>query len=415
MFSKIKKLKFSVVALLVINLVLFLFVIPSFTLSLGDNQVKYPEIDGNLLYPGSTVGNIREGRGLYATYQIRTTPNFEGIELTDEQKEAVYTDSLSRFQNRARVAGLYDVNIFRDNDAIVFEYPKYYQDIQGLTTQLAATAKIDFISQDGASPLELYDYDIVGAVTQTYLPALGNHLVISFKSERLPQITSALSGDITQGYFYMNIDGQQAFFVAKTQYTNDPDTTMRLVPVSQNVNTTKSLSIIKSYFTEKIASEYAFTQAENVTEVPANFPLNNLAVQFIFGAVVVMLVTGAMFWMNKGFLGKRHLLIAVLFVLTTLALLKLSSAVLSIATYVSMIVLISAGVYLVYAYFKGEWYTKNLVRNLFLGLLAIVVILGPLTKNWIIYDFVGVLTAALAALIVSLLINQSLNSRVVKK
>jgi hypothetical protein len=411
MFSKIKKIKFSLFVLVALNIILFLFVIPSFTINLGETQLKYPEIDGNIWYPGSTVGNIREGRGLYPTYQIKTTPNLEGIELTDEQKEAVFNDSVSRFQNRARVAGLYDVNIYRDGESIVFEYPKYYQDIEGLTKQLSSKAQIDFMSQDGATPLELYDYDIVGAVTQTYLPALGNHLVIAFRSERLPQISSALSGDLTQGYFIMNVDGEQAFFVAKTQFTNDPETVMRLVPVTQNINTTKSLAIVKSYFTENLASEYTFTPDTTVTEIPVNFPLNNLASQFIFGAGVVLLFTALMYWINRGILGKRQLLIAVLFVLTTIALLKLSSAVLSVATYAAMIVLISAGVFFIYSYFKGEWYTKNALRNAFVLLLAIVIVLGPLSKNWVIYDIVGVVTAVLSGLIVSLLIHQSVNAK----
>jgi hypothetical protein len=411
MFSKIKKVKFSVAVLVVLNLILFLFVIPSFTINLGDTQLKYPELDGNIWYPGSTVGNVREGRGLYPTYQVKTTPNLADVELTDEQKEAVYTDSLSRFQNRARIAGLYDVNIYRDGESIVFEYPKYYQDIEGLTAQLSARGQIDFMSQDGGTPLELYDYDIVGAVTQTYLPALGNHLVISFRSERVPQISSALNGDLTQGYFIMNVDGQQAFFVAKTQFTSDPETVLRLVPVSQNINTTKSLAIVKSYFTENLASEYTFAGDTTVTENPVNFPLNNLASQFIFGAGIVALFTAVMYWINRKVLGKRQLLIAVLFVLTTLALLKLSSAVLSIATYVSMIVLISAGVFFIYSYFKGEWYTKNALRNAFVALLAIVVILGPLSKNWVIYDIVGVATAVLSGFIVSLLVHQSVNAK----
>ncbi len=411
MFSKIKKIKFSVFLLLLINTILLLFVIPSFTVKIGENSIKYPEIDGNLLYSGSTIGNIREGKGLYPSYQLKTTPDFGEKELTEEQKEAVIADGLVRFQNRALVSGLYDVNIYRDSESIVFEYPKYYQEIPELTKQLVAAAKFEFFGQDGTTPVDVFDYDIVGAVTQTYLPALGNHLVVSFRTERLPQLTTAMSGNIAQGYFYMNIDGAQAFFVAKTQFTSDPETTFRLVPVSQNVNTIRSLSIVKAYFTESIASEYAFTIDENVVELPVNFPLNSLASQFIFGAAVVLIVTGVLYWINRKILGKRQLLIAVLFVLTTISLLKLSSAVLSTATFISMIVLISLGVFLIYMFYKGKWYTKNLLRNLFIALLAIVIVLGPLSKNWVIYDIVGVVSAVLSGMIVALLVNQSVNAK----
>lgn len=411
MFSKIKKTKFNVLALVAINIILFLFVIPSFTIHLGEAQLKYPEIDGSLFYPGSTVGNVKEGRGLYSTYQIKSTPDLTEAELTDEQKDSLYNESLARFQNRANIAGLYDVEIYRDGESIVFDYPKYYSAIENLTNQLSARAQIQFVSQDGGTLLDLYDYDIIGAVTQTYLPALGNHLVVNFNSEKLPQISAALSGDLTQGYFYMNIDGMQAFFVAKTQFTSDPDTVLRMIPVSRDANTNRSLAIVKSYFTESSASEYAFTPETEVSENPVNFPLNNLASQFIFGAGFVMLFTAVMYWINRKEFGKRHLLIVILFVLTTLALLKLSSAVLSIATYIAMIVLLCKGVYVLYAYFKGIWYTNHILRNSFIALLAIVIILGPLTKNWVIYDIVGVAAAVLSGFILSILVHQTVNAK----
>lgn len=411
MFSKIKRIKFSNVALVLINLLLILFVIPSFTLKLGDTEIKYPEIDGHIFYEGSTIGNIKEGRGLYPTYEIATTPEFGEEELSDEQKNSIISDSLNRFSKRAKSAGLYDVEVKRVDDSIVFEFPKYYGNIGEITKQLVAAGKIDFITINGA-PLEIFDYDIVGNIAQTYLPALGNHLVVSFRPEKIAEITAALSesGSTTQGYFYMNLDNETSFFVAKTQYTSDPEEVLRLIPLTQTENIRTSLSIVKSYFEENLANEYTFTVDTNVKEVPTTFPLNSLVSQFTAGAVFMAIVVGLFYWINRKFVNKKQLAIVSMFVLSTLALLKISSAVLSIVSYGAILVFLAVGVAILFSYFRGNKLTRNLIRNLFVVLLVIVLFLSPITKHWAIYDIVGVLSAAICGLIVTLLLHQTLNA-----
>ncbi len=412
MFSKIKRIKYSNVALVLINVILIIFVIPSFTIKLGETEIKYPEIDGHIFYEGSTIGNIKERKGLYPTYEIATTPNFGETELSDEQKNSIISDSLNRFTKRAQSAGLYDVEVKRVGDSIVFEFPKYYKNIADITKQLVAAAKIDFITINGA-PLEIFDYDIVGNIAQTYLPALGNHLVISFRPEKVAEITAALSesGSTTQGYFYMNLDNEASFFVAKTQYTSDPEATLRLIPLAQTETIRTTLAIVKSYFEENLANDYAFTVDTNIREVPVTFPLNSLASQFTVGAVFMAAVGGLLYWMNRKFVNKRQLAIVSMFVLSTLALLKISSAVLSIVSYGAILVILAVGVVILFNYFKGNKLTRNLIRNLFIVLLVIVLFLSPISKQWAIYDIVGVLSAAICGLIVTLLLHQSLNSQ----
>ncbi len=412
MFSKIKKVKLSSIILVLLNIVLIIFVIPSFTINIGGSEIKYPEIDGHFFYEGSTIGNVKEGRGLYPTYKVTVAPNFGETELSDDQKDTIINESVSRFSNRASNAGLYDLGIWREGNNVILEFPRYYNDVSLLAKQLVAQAKIDFISING-SPLELYDYDIDGVISQTYLPALGNHLVLNFKSDKVNLINSALSeaGSTTQGYFYMNIDNENAFFVAKTQYTSDPAATLRLIPLTQNTNTRLSLAIVKSYFEENQPFEYAFDVNTPVEEIPANFPLKTLAEQVTIGAVFIAVVLAVAYWVNRKVIAKKQFATLTLFVLSTLALLKVSSAVLSVATYFSILALLVLGVMVMSAYFRGHRLTKNLVRNLFISLLVIVIFLSPLSKNWVLYDIVGVLSASICGMIITLLLHQGLNAK----
>ncbi len=126
---KFSRVLFAIILLFIV--VLGVFALPKFQISVAGHDLQWPGIDLSAIAPGSPWGNFRLGSGLYSSDQYRFRAGF-----TPEQtpvRDQIFNDDVTLIRRRMEAANLYDVDLTTQVNGgdyeLVFTFPQYYHEI----------------------------------------------------------------------------------------------------------------------------------------------------------------------------------------------------------------------------------------------------------------------------------------------
>jgi hypothetical protein len=291
----IKQIRTTLFVLLIA--VLFILALPQFSIKIGDSEIKFPRIDLSLADASSNVGNFRRGYGLYPTNEVKAQVDLS----TFENKETKFEEVVTKVQNRAGYAGLFDVEISKviqdDNYYITFEYPEYYSEVDYLTEWLTKRGEIKF-NIDSVDSTILIDSDILGEIGVLYDQTYKHHIRFSVNANKLLELTSALQS--AQTGLTITLDGEQVFQVGQPYQADIDNNYLRAIPSDATVALSSFrstyLQIFKSYFAEPTAMDVSITSTGEVSSVSAEYPLTGsikLSALIVAIGFLIMIIAAA--------------------------------------------------------------------------------------------------------------------------
>lgn len=343
-----KIFKFTIAFILLIAFVAL--AIPQFNFKVGETQIYYPNIDFSLVSSGSKTGNFLRGRGLFPTKEVTSGILFTDTTLSDGAKREALANYLKIIRNRISVAGLKDVEArsqISDNGyEIVVNYPDYYADPIKYTGWLIGKGVISFATFDNSGQtgsIDLTDKNIYGPVSVNFVSQIGSHLQFQFDAAKQSVVTGVLGSTTSSqvGFFLMDVDGKEQFFVRQYEQNDEASVTVRAIPVnySSTESTDKSimLAIFRTYFLDKATWKDSFVAGETVTVIPSEFSADTTRFLTLICVLSVAVLILAAFIKLKIQSGLRFGLMLGLTLAMLITFLKYSNASLSLGTLLGVI------------------------------------------------------------------------------
>lgn len=380
-----KRLKTIYVFLFVI--ILGLLILPQFKLKVGDTELSYPNIDFSLISSSATLGNFSKGYGLYDSKIYAASIQFEeGV--SDQVKEDTQRALLAIIKNRAEYSNLSEVNIYGSvNNGEYFvnlQFPEHISESDKIAQYLVASGNISFLNdpQVSTSTIALTDKDIVGPIKSIFNEQYGNVLQFKFSPESSTNLYFALQNE--QGYFLMNVDSSFFAIVQDPNFTQsqsaDLQNSVIAVPFADlklSPNVAVYTNIVRTYFLTP-----ALTQTLNLNTNPTIVKRDFVADRLSYIALLILLALIAIVFIyfirkgkNKGF---QFALMLSSYLVLTIFLLKLQSAVLSVSFILGFVLSVVLVVYLISKLLSLEEdiqysYLKDIFKfTLFLALSVVV-------------------------------------------
>lgn len=398
------KFKFSISVLLFF--VLVALALPTFSFNIGDQKFLYPNIDFSLIDSSSQLGNLRRGRGLYPTKEVRASVDFSTATLDDSKRGEVLNEYLLRIRERARLSGFYDVEIWSEvvdsTYYLVFNYPDHYKSVDKYTEWLTGKGVINFsVFSQTLQSAGITDLDVRGQIIITYISQLGSHLQFQFDAAKKGQLTQLLTPQSEQqvGFFLMDVDGKEQFFVRQYELNDEASNTVRALPI--NYSDTESedknilLSIIRTYFSERKALDYSFIVNPHVETIPSEMSADGTRFVAIM-AFVSVLAIGVLIFIKFKLIGfTKYILMVGSFLSLYVVILKYTNTMLSIGTIVGFIAVYILGLHFILKYMgvDDEDDLKLLsvkLRDMSLLIILLAIFLGVMVKGiWLGYDAIG--------------------------
>lgn len=380
-----KRLKTIYVFLFVI--ILGLLILPQFKLKVGDTELSYPNIDFSLVSSSATLGNFSKGYGLYDSKVYAASIQFEDG-VSDQLKEDTQRALLAIIKNRAEYSNLSEVNIYGSvNNGEYFvnlQFPEHISESDKIAQYLVASGNISFLNdpQVSTSTVALSDKDILGPIKSIFNEQYGNVLQFKFSPESSTNLYFALQNE--QGYFLMNVDSSFFAIVQDPNFTQsqsaDLQNSVIAVPFADlklSPNVAVYTNIVRTYFLTP-----ALTQTLNLNTNPTIVKRDFVADRLSYIALLTLLALIAIVFIyfirkgkNKGF---QFALMLSSYLVLTIFLLKLQSAVLSVSFILGFVLSVVLVVYLISKLLSLEEdiqysYLKDILKfALFLALSVVV-------------------------------------------
>ncbi|MEP7103645.1 MAG: hypothetical protein ABI721_02985 [Candidatus Dojkabacteria bacterium] len=404
-----KNFKFTIAIILLI--VLTALALPQFKFSIGQTEISYPNVDFSLIESGSHTGNFLRGRGLFPTKEVSSTLNFTNSELSDADKRNTLDNYLKVIRNRVLAAGLAGVEvrseIVEGTYNLIINYPDYYSNPLKYTQWLTGKGVISFATFDQTGQtgfIDLTDKDIRGNISINFISQLGSHLQFQFDSSKASVLTSTLGTATAQsqvGFFLMDIDQSEQFFVRQYETNDATSYTVRAIPVTysadESVDKNIMLSIFRTYFLDSKPLEDLFTTEQSVQIVPSTFTQDTTQFIAVMSLVSLVLLIILSFIKFKFEAGVKFILMIGSFVTLTIVILKYSNAVLSIGTLIGFLLTTGVATLMVWRIISENDEDNNELRfqrflNFSIALVVLTIFLSSVVKGLsMLYDLAGVI------------------------
>ncbi len=370
---KIITTKFIISLLFIVAL--GLFSIPQFTLSVGDKELEYPELTAKIIGVGSTsVGTLRRGSGIFSEQRFQSKVNFANNNLSTEEKRNKLQHITTIVSNRAKLSGLYDIDISQLNNdelsLISFDIPSHYtkpSNIVGLLTK-QGSIKFEAYGEQTSTPIDLKDSDVVGSIQTEYDTRYGNYLSFNFDGSKKDILNSAFGVGGQGGVITMLVDDVPSFYLIPTTQNNNSEaivTKVKALPSLEIFPDDKeqplSLKIIASFFyNDPLDDSLDLESLEPEILLPDYAPSGGsmIAIMFILSAVFCAFY---ILYKNKLKAGIFFGLLLSSYILLVISILKIFGAIVSmgsvtgfLVTYCIMVVLIDQLLKVQFDEFKSQ-------------------------------------------------------------
>lgn len=347
---KIITIKFIISILLIIGF--GLFSIPKFSVKVGEKEFEYPELTTEIIGVGSTsVGTLRRGPGIFSEKRFETKVNFSNVNLSEDEKRDKLSSITNVVATRAKLAGLYDINISelnnKNDSLIVFDLPEHYSKPSNLISLLTLQGNIKFESygQEASTPINLSDTDVVGNIQPEYDTRYGNYLSFNFDENKTDVLNSAFGVGGEGGVITMLVDDVPSFYLIPTTQSSSSEpivTKVKALPSLEvfpdDKSQAQSLKIVASYFyNTPLEDNISFSTTEPKTLLPHYAPNGGslIGIMFLISAIFCALY---ILYRNKIRSGIFFGILLSAYVLLSISILKVFGAIVSFGTVVGFLI-----------------------------------------------------------------------------
>lgn len=319
--------------------VLAVFLLPNFSLQIGDRAFTWQGLDLTILGLQSNLGNFRLGKDLSNTAELSYVYNAgsEG-DVVEDVINSLHSDA-ELFRARLDAAGLQDIGlrteVYPESSLLVFEFPGNYSTTDAeILSRLAVTpGTVEFWQHDAAAAAAAAEAGTASEITEGFSPLIqqifpgytpkeadfsiadlsgiavesrsnlvdgsGNFVAtnvwrLKFKPEAVGRITAAIAAG---GGFrpLIGIDGEPGFVLAQLADSND----FLALPIFANGSS--QLRLMSTYLTTPGVplATYEFNEQVNV---PSEYMLAGK--RLLLGAMVVGLVITSFWVWRRNIAGK---------------------------------------------------------------------------------------------------------------
>lgn len=363
---RLQYIKLFLVSVLI--LILLAFALPEFSFQVGSANIRYPGIGFSRIGIPRDFGSFQRSFGLFSEAKYYATVDFSASEiasgegtiatLTDEQKWEKTKEMVKVVQARANYANLYDIQIDAIKEGsdfyITLTFPQYYQEpAQNYVQWLTATA--DVILYTDTASININDVTRI-SVTQSLriMQGIGSNsqiqsiqvpnLALTFDKEkggedflRIFATLEAGATDATSANIQLLIDGVSAFLPYADAGSGN---TIKFIPtLSAEVKVVQDyLNITASYFQETKPLEFNLVFEDRVENVS---PMYNPEGGAFISATVILAFAIVLAFIVRRLRVEKGLRFVFMFLLaqfSTIFILKLMIATLSVTTLVTYII-----------------------------------------------------------------------------